>query len=644
MLAARAQGSADSPDAIAALTKLVTRPDDVFAAEGYLQTGVIVSDVRKAKPEWAPALAALPSDATAAYDAVIQRRGGTGLAALLAGATPSDTTRETDLPDLSLMWAGKYGRFDFKGGIKLVSRSNALVTVKDQNLKGKASAITAGFENGKAKITQAIGDLGVDFERLPWPLDSITPKFQTKFLDLKNMEELKIATFAFKVVGDLPDELVPDFIRKDYKLVIEGSLETGITPADLGSLTKLKSLTERAVEQAAELVKWQDKLRVAEQEVAALAARKKELEVLVKETAPKFVRGAVKEAKSYRIAAEELQQVSTRLLQFESDARLAAENAGRLGKIFSRLYEEWVVVFGEMSPVLLRLRGPLTEWVCEKLAVIVGSQIFKYAHPILMISMLAWDLAHLAKFIIDLCRGTLTYKGWGKGDYEPSLLDWSGAPDKDQPKQDGTTGGATQGDGDKQKPRDRLTGPRARLAAIMTTTSTGEQMTPAQVDRLRSILESAEITNADVDRILADVTIAKSVDDQLDRLERALRPPEQPKTTTTTGGGGGTTPKPAPKRKPPQRSTETPGTIRPDGTEPLTGPIRRGSIYYSPKTNQVYIQPSWGGGAIRLPGVVEPRRDGSFVFHPRPDLVGTPKIKNGKGEGEVKVEREYVFR
>src|SRR6185312_12951800 len=82
ILALREAGQASSPEGVGLIGRLMSRPGDVFAAEAFVETGVLDRSVDHAR--WAAAIEHLSADARAAYDATIRSRGGAGLEQTLA--------------------------------------------------------------------------------------------------------------------------------------------------------------------------------------------------------------------------------------------------------------------------------------------------------------------------------------------------------------------------------------------------------------------------------------------------------------------------------------------------------------------------------------------------------------------------------
>ena len=122
-------------------------------------------------------------------------------------------------------------------------------------------------------------------------------------------------------------------------------------------------------------------------------------------------------------------------------------------------------------------------------------------HPFLLIVTTLIDLAHLAKFLIDLCQGRIRYAGLD-GDYEPDLFDWS------------TPGGDGAGTGE---------GAGGGPHTAMIHDGLEEQMKLEHFERLVALLERVDVTNEDVDKILPNVELARTPDEALTRLERYFR-------------------------------------------------------------------------------------------------------------------------
>ena len=559
--------------------------------------------------------------------------------------------------DFTFALAAEAGPLKFKGNIKLDPKTNGVVQLKDDRNKLQLAPVSAQIENGKKDIGVALLKESFYLGQPPWPLEGIRPELQTKLLDLKLSEDpskLKVLTLAFVVKGKILDEsLVPEPFRGRYDLKIEFSVEHSVTLDDVGILAKLGGLVDDALAKGAELLGWEDKLKSARQLVDEIGSRKTVLEDLVNKS--KMVNGKMVRPPGYQQAVNELKQIAPRLLKEQANLQKAKAALPALQKAFTALHDEWLAALGKLSPLLAKFRGPLVEKICTKLVALFGTKLFRALHPFLLIAGAVLDLMYIVKFLIDWYRGKIKYAGFGKGDYEPSLLDWEAAPDVD-----GEKGGASTGDGatptqesPNQKKLAALGGPRARLAKVLLRDGLEQTMEPRHFDRLISILSSFDITPDDVDRVIANMTVGMGPDAALDALERFLQQtklPQKPKQTQTQktqtdgdgGGGGGKT------KKRNGGGTGDGGGNRRVGGGYLTAddggvfkPTSTGGIDLKVKYGTYAIYLPNGGRSIKIPGSYQKRDDGGYDFVPRES--GVRVVRNPKGEkiGEVYVKPRY---
>jgi len=567
VLEQRALGTADSAAGLGALIALVQSPSAIFAVEGYLQTGVIERDPAAARARWRPAIEALPDDARRAYDAVIRRRGGAGLDAVLAAASGDGRTPEgLMLPDLERKVEFKAGKVSGAFSVKLDAKDSAIIT--QEWLAGlkltvaDVKASRAGLKSTTDSISMALLGAKYSAGHLPAPLDKITPSIEVKLFEQKLSAGLaEWTTIKIKIgfAADLSDRL-PPALQRTFKLVAEGSGEYKIDPSDLVELRKLYQVYEEAAVKAADLVKLEQEVKDAQRVASALAEEKTALSKLI---------GAGARQLGTRMSALEGRLAEAGVTAAKLQSRLY-----RAGKAFELVEDAYRLGLGKLSPVFRALEPILVKVLGSTLAKVLGKAL-----PIVNILMTIWDLYKIATWIRDMAYGRSGFEWNGGEEPDPFKYSWLD-----------TRRGTNEPIETLQSPEQRdariakLSGPRRRLLDAVTAQGGGVALPQTQLDRLLAVIEASELADTDVDKLLTDVRRATSADQAIDAIAAGIAAITAPITTPATAPRTGSTDRPVtkPKRRPPT-AVGAGATVRivPDANGKLDGVVEKGEVHFS---------------------------------------------------------------
>lgn len=571
-------------------------------------------------------------------------------------------------PDFELGMEHTAGAIKTSGKLKVDVRNSALVKAKYGSVSVGVAELKGSVSSELGKISQSVSAvlLNPKWEggALAAPLDKLTPVFDVKAFEAKiknGVLDWSLLTIGFKLKGDLTDLLSPDLKAMGLALTVEVGVERKLVPTDLATLGKLRELMDNAYTWAEELRKWKDDLAIArnlmEKEKAAIEL----LEQGIKTESKK------PNSRTLRAMQQKLSGTVKRLLSREQEMAHAARRLKVLEKIGVQFGERFLGAIAKLSPIVKAVEKVIVRVLGERLVLLLGSSILKYAHPFIAAVMLAYDLYCIACWIRDYCRG---YAGFGLGDeeYDPFERSWTDKPASEDGG--GTRPGAEfsptplpQETKEKKAALEKAGGPRKRLLDLVRRNATDQALDDKQLGRLIDILNSVEITNELVEKILPYFNESMSPDQALDALAKALAgakltdkdEPSGNGGTSKLGGGGGT------EDKKPKKtgggggggitSGKTGGnfTLDPDDGGKFVGG-GTGKLVLNPtyKTYAIYIHSA--GAQMRIAGKYTPRKDGTTEFRPYATgvrVVNKRVVVNGKPAkekiGEVLVKASYVF-